>query len=441
MVGSVSRTTIDWVIKEKGPAIRRALVHILAIKPETLLECTKKANAYKEAVKHCLQKIGTENERGEWEMGNKAYKELDPWTFAYTQSQREEIIEKAIGAYDRLRIDPKDDIWQQLLPPSDRNKGKTLSRLNLQPSQGTPSMRPNIIDRKTGHPKRPEVKKASNGAAKDKNAGKLSPHPTKEKDVTKPSRSDSPLLKASTKNKVAKSSRLGQSPAQRPVKEVKASTSAKSLLNKPRNPSPLSKSPPVNASDFEDTHPVHRTFSAAPSPSKSGSTGSVKRKAQDVDRHREPSSKKARVDNLLSVSKASKSSSSLKRKSEDSSSSSLDSAPLKLRKLGNSNADNVVRARSSSSKTAAIATGKPSSKRPRSSTQVSDDSSVTSPDYVTSHSKRLELAEDFKRYYGRYKRFHMELSGKSEPPSKDQLATLMEMHNRVADMKKQLAAS
>jgi RNA polymerase II elongation factor ELL len=449
MPSTVDRSTIDWAIKHRTPAIRHALIHLLAIKPETLLNCASKVGSYKEVVKPILEKIATENDNGEWDMGNKSYKELEPWSFRYSQTQREDIIEKAIKAYDRLRVDPKDPVWQKLLPLSERNQGKTLSRLNLNPTQSlTPSMKPKVIDRKTGLPKRTEPKKVTESKAKDKNAGKLSPYPAKDKEATpKPSRSDSPLLKASTTNKVNKSSKLGQSPAQRPIKEAKPSAPAKSLLNKPRNPSPLSKSPPVNASDFEDNHPVHKTFSAAASPSKSGSTGSIKRKAQDTgaDRHREPASKKARVDNLLSVSKAGKPSPSLKRKSEENSSSSLDSTPLKLRKLANSSADNVVRARSSASSKAAMAPAAKqstsSNKRPRSSTQVSDDSSVTSPDYVTSHSKRLELAEDFKRYYSKYKHFHMDLSGRSDSPSKDEVARLMEMHNRVAEMKKQLAAS
>lgn len=394
-----------------------------------------------------LEKIATEGADGRWEMGNKAYKELEPHTFRYKPEQRPEIIEKAIKAYDRLRIDPKDVIWQKLLPTDERNKGKILSRLSLQPSQGTPSMKPMTIDKKTGRLKKPEPKKAdlkklTDSKVKDKNTGKLSPYPSKDgkidKTVSEKARSASPLLKASTTKRLpSKMSKLGQTPMRQPVKDVKPSATAKSLLNRPRNPSPLSKSPPINASDFAETHPVNKMFSAARSPLKKDTVGSMKRKVpSEVDRAQENSIKRARVDDLLTVSK-SKPSPPLKRKADESSSSSLDSTPPKMRKLANIIAETSRTTNKSSLKntgTVGIST------RPRSSTQVSDDSSVTSPDYVNSHSKRLELAETFQRYYIRYKRYHDELSSKAEKASDEQMATLWRMHHRVADMKKQLAA-
>ncbi|KAJ5217030.1 hypothetical protein N7468_010038 [Penicillium chermesinum] len=46
-------------------------------------------------------------------------------------TDRQQAIENAISAFDRMRISRSDKLWQLLLPKEERGKGKCLSRLNL----------------------------------------------------------------------------------------------------------------------------------------------------------------------------------------------------------------------------------------------------------------------------------------------------------------------
>ncbi|OJD35721.1 uncharacterized protein BKCO1_1500027 [Diplodia corticola] len=130
-------------------ALRKALVHILALEPVKVQDIARKMRVPKEDISSVLEKIAKE-QGGEWKLTDKAYKELDPFSPSirfWTEEQRKKAIDNAIKALDRQRLDPRDKIWQNLLPEHERGKGKILSKLSLAsssaaPKTSTPSVKP-----------------------------------------------------------------------------------------------------------------------------------------------------------------------------------------------------------------------------------------------------------------------------------------------------------
>ena len=63
------------------------------------------------------------------ELRELSYKELDVWGFPYpSERQRHGAIERSVQAFDVLRIDRHDNLWQRLLPVEQRGKGICLSK-------------------------------------------------------------------------------------------------------------------------------------------------------------------------------------------------------------------------------------------------------------------------------------------------------------------------
>lgn len=112
-------------------AIRVPLLHLLAVKPAKLQDIVRKIRAPKNDILVVLGKIGKEL-GGEWKLSDKSFKELDVFKFPYPSDEiRKHAIDNATRALDRQRLDPKDKIWQKLLPEEERGKGKVVSKLSL----------------------------------------------------------------------------------------------------------------------------------------------------------------------------------------------------------------------------------------------------------------------------------------------------------------------
>lgn len=210
---------------------------------------------------------------------------------------------------------------------------------------------------------------------------------------------------------------------------------------KPKNPSPLSASPPVNASDFEDSHPVHKALSAAPSPSKNsgGSDRSLKRKANDIDsdiHNHSLSVKQARVERPTPAhtpnstngrvnSNTPASGNSLKRKSDDSSTSTSNTPTNKIRKVTN------------------LDTGL-ASRYPHNNSHTSpgdSSSSATSPSLPSlSFRQTVELSQRFQKYYKKYEELYWQLAESATPPTEAQRGDLMRMHKKLEEMKREIKA-
>ena len=118
-------------------AQRFTLIHLLALESLTVPMIQKKTGIPSEALTKHLEGIADRSGTGSdgvWSLARKRYKELDPWAFNYKPDDRTRVIDNAIHALDKLRLNPQDKLWQILLPPKERGKGKTLSKLSLFPT-------------------------------------------------------------------------------------------------------------------------------------------------------------------------------------------------------------------------------------------------------------------------------------------------------------------
>lgn len=99
--------------------------------------------------KHAIEKVADE-EGGKWTLTRKFFRELDVWKHDYeSDSQRQTAIENAIHVYDRLRLNPSEPEWQMLLPVAERGKGKCLSRIQAKIAVGgnfAPKPKPKTSD-------------------------------------------------------------------------------------------------------------------------------------------------------------------------------------------------------------------------------------------------------------------------------------------------------
>lgn len=117
-------------------AIKIPFLHLLAVKPLTPRSLAETIRATEEDCEKLLHKYGKESREAnkKQELKDKAYRELDLWKFPYpSEEDRQAAIDRAISAFDRMRISTSDQIWETLLPVKERGKGKgsELSRLKI----------------------------------------------------------------------------------------------------------------------------------------------------------------------------------------------------------------------------------------------------------------------------------------------------------------------
>lgn len=115
-------------------ALKTPFIHLLAVRAVSSKFLARQTRSAIEDCAALAQKYGSENRlnREKFDLKDKSYKDLDVWAFPYpAQDDRQEAIENAVSAFDRMRISRTDKLWQMLLPKGERGKGKCLSRLNL----------------------------------------------------------------------------------------------------------------------------------------------------------------------------------------------------------------------------------------------------------------------------------------------------------------------
>ncbi|RMZ79030.1 hypothetical protein DV737_g3606, partial [Chaetothyriales sp. CBS 132003] len=151
-------------------AIKIAMIHLLAIRPMTPKEVADNLRAPKEDVDRLLEKHAPATTTGgKKELRDRSYRDLDVWKFPYPKDDdRQAAIDRAISAFDRMRVDQNDAVWQLLLSKEERGKGKVLSKLRF--DSQAPKPKPKTVDKsetsdaepKTAR-KRPEKRKAEGG--------------------------------------------------------------------------------------------------------------------------------------------------------------------------------------------------------------------------------------------------------------------------------------
>lgn len=137
---------------QKLEALKKPLLHSVAIRPMSLKFLANKIVCSQEECKQVLEKIGkpARLDPDKWDLSDKAFKDLDVWPFPYElDDDRELAIEHAVSAYDRMRLSRDDKLWQMLLPKEERGKGKILSKLQLHQGPIQQSNTPRIHVQKT----------------------------------------------------------------------------------------------------------------------------------------------------------------------------------------------------------------------------------------------------------------------------------------------------
>lgn len=130
-------------------ALRTPLIHLLAVRQVSVKFLAQKTCCSQEECKEVLQRVGRESllDPEKWDLSDKSFKELDVWKFAYPSDvDRQFAIDRAVSAFDRMRVSREENLWQMLLPKHEQGKGKILSKLNLHtgPIQKTGTPRINV---------------------------------------------------------------------------------------------------------------------------------------------------------------------------------------------------------------------------------------------------------------------------------------------------------
>lgn len=472
-------------------ALRVPLIHLLAMQPAKESHLAETCRTSVANVRDLLPKIAkpTADDAQKWQLTDKSFREFNPYKFPYkTQEDRTQAINSAIKSFDRLRLSKEDKLWQILLPREERGQGKCLSRLNVKAVEKPQKAATPLHKMSKLNEKKPAAKKAVERdvprKATDGKDAEAKPKKTVKERVVKPLREPAPTAKNSplpAKNSPAPAatstsklstaapthraapadvSKLPARPPNPPTRKVAPSGEASSprvkpktmaardiqrpfrptkpVNTKPKNPSPLSASPPVNASDFEDSHPVHKALSGAPSPAKNASGNSdrpLKRKANDLDsdiHNHNAAAKKPHIGRPAHSGTPTtatgrpngntpSTTNSLKRRSDSSSTSSSTSS--KSRKVNNIDTSLASRYPQSSQ----ISPGDSSS-------------SQTSPTSSLSFRQTVELSQKFQKYYKKYEALYWQLTESTTPPSQAQRDDLLKMHKKLEEMKREIKA-
>lgn len=118
----------------KLQALRTPLIHLLAVRPVSEKFLASQIGCTQEECLEVLDKIAKSNflDSTKWDLTDKGFKELDIWKFPYpTLEDRQFAVNRAVMAFDRMRLAREDNIWQMLLPHDERGQGKVISRLRL----------------------------------------------------------------------------------------------------------------------------------------------------------------------------------------------------------------------------------------------------------------------------------------------------------------------
>ncbi|KAF1830315.1 hypothetical protein BDW02DRAFT_559308 [Decorospora gaudefroyi] len=433
-------------------ALRVPIIHLLAREPATEASLAATCRTSLTNIRDVLPKVAKRStaEADKWQLTDKSFREVNPYKFPYQSPEdRQQAVDGAIRSFDRQRLAKDDKLWQMLLPREQRGQGICLSRSTVKapeakPKASTPMHKISDLTKKKPAGKKGVEKAVTEKKPKVAKDAEIKPKssikekylarekPTAREKAPATDNNSTPRVKPKMTGRDAQRDR----PANRPFKPTMP------VNTKPKNPSPLSASPPVNASDFEDSHPVHKALAAAASPAKTSSGNSdrsLKRKANDLDsdiHNHGQAAKKPHVDratpthtpahtNGKANGSTPSSTSSLKRKSDESSSSNTPTTAPKVRKVAN------------------IDTGLASRyhhNNPRASPGASS-SSTTSPSMPSlSFRQTVELSQKFQKYYKKYEELYWQLTEAAKPPTEAQRNDLLKMHKKLEEMKREIKA-
>lgn len=470
-------------------AIKFPLTHLLALGPQSLKLVSQRTGASPDDCQKLLARCAQEIDggQGRFKLKDKAYKDLDIWRFPYPLDEdRQRAIDRAISAFDRMRLARSDQLWQQLLPDSERGKGKCLSRLNFDGRQQNGQSRPVgghkssstlKTDRKTEGAGEESSKAASKVTAAARPAHKKAPtfkerfgsnrvntissklHVIKKTNKVQNKYKSSEIIEDSdedvdmsdglsseatrhekqqtngaerraTERKPPPSQQGQPSRAPQPANNDRSRFLSGVLNGRPRaasspqKPSPLASSPPTNATDIDNSRKATPESSTASPPPSAAS-------ASRPPPHQSLAHVKTTSHNPSPSTESSKASSRPLKRVADASSISTTTVPPKRHKT------NGVSTNTISSKQSPQTNGHqpPSTLSSSTSTSTTEPSSPTTPYTVES---LFELSKRFTMAYKKYETLHAKIEKEQKPDARD-MERLLRMHQRVAEMKEEMS--
>lgn len=135
--------------KIRMDAIKIPTIHLLAIEPQDPEVLAHRLRVKRTELDKVLDKVARSVD-GKKELKDRSYRDLDVWMFPFSsQNDRQAAIDRAVSAYDRLRVEKTDNLWQMLLAKEDRGKGIFLSKLNFDKPLNTGNLTPKLPERST----------------------------------------------------------------------------------------------------------------------------------------------------------------------------------------------------------------------------------------------------------------------------------------------------
>jgi RNA polymerase II elongation factor ELL len=416
---------------EQAKATRKPVVHLLALGPtsEDALR-DKIPHASSSDLKQALQKVGDLNQStGKWELRRNFYKELDVWSYDYeTSDDRQRAIDNAVKQYDKLRLGVSEPQWDRLLPKAERGTGKCLSKLQAQIAQGPVQRAPKINVQKAEDSGRDTSNDGDEdlfGEKKDPKAkGESTARPSSQPSVTK-------TKKVSEQAAQAKRLLSKTKPKPAPIKKAK----------EPKKPAgKVLSSQFVSESDEEDDYMT--TTKAEPNP--------MKRSREDEEETSDsstPLSKKVKESHNHRVSDASQSSRATTTSTSSNSNKAKGNSPQKSSPLASSPPTNASDIESYSGHTSSSASPahpnvkvsrSPIYKRHQKSSSVT--SSVSSSSQRSLNPKVVDLARRYRSFYPKYEALHREVANSEGRRNIEREQELLDMHERLSELKKQILA-
>jgi RNA polymerase II elongation factor ELL len=392
-------------------------------------------DASKDHLKQALQKVGDlKDSTGKWELRKTFYKELDVWTYAYKPAEdRQRAIDNAVKQYDKMRLGVSEPEWDKLLVRSERGTGKCLSKLQAQIAQGPVARAPKINVQKAEDSGR-DTPNGEDDTFTDKNLSKV-----KSESMTR-SVSQPPT----TKTKKVSDNQAKRLLSKNPTKSAPKSAPTKKAPQ-PKAGSKILSSEFVNESDEEDDYPIQtkpapKPITKRPRPDDDLDTSdssiplSKKVKKDTPTTHRV--SDASQSSRTTTSSHYSSSSSKAKGNSPPKSSPLASSPPTNASDMENSSGD-----RSSSSESPAQHLSTKNSQSPIHKKRHQKSSSVSSAGSSRYLKPEVtDLARRFKMYYPKYEALHRELLSMGDHRDKQKEEVLLDMHARLAGMKKDIEA-
>jgi RNA polymerase II elongation factor ELL len=422
---------------EQAKAIRKPVIHLLAVEPMTEKELRERiSHGAQDELKAALLKVSDLNEATKkWELRKTFYKELDVWSYDYAKAEdRQRAIDNAVKQYDKMRLNVSEPQWDKLLEKSERGTGKCLSKLQAQIAAGPVARAPKINVQKAEDSGR-DTPNGEDDIFTDKKVSKL-----KGESMAR-SASQPPTTK--TKKVSEKESQAKRLLSKNPAKSAAKPAPTKKALQ-PKAGTKVLSSEFVNDSDEEDDYPMAQSKPAPKPP--------VKRsREEDIDTSDSsiPLAKKVKKDapaahrvsdasqssRTTSTSHYSSSSSKVKGNSPQKSSPLASSPPTNASDMESTSGERTSSSESPARQPSTKNSRSPIHKRHQKSSSVSSSGSsrYLKPEIT-------DIARKFKMYYPKYKELHQELSAMGDNRDKEKEINLLDMHRRLAKMKKEIEA-